>query len=632
MSAYLDTSQLQPIGSPTPTGGGGGDSPDYLQRYNSPAGEVISIIGPDGRPKGYQIGGADGQMAVFDASGNYTHSFAPGRGSFWGDFKGNVLSDKKFMTFLAIAGTAGYFGGTPTPAAGAGAAAPITAATPSWTAPTLGQVATGATAVGATSPVWTGEGDTGAPTPDPGNYSDVGSGGYNDSGPWNLPEDSQSGGTTWEQIVDGARRAGQSVLDFVQSNPNLLSAALGAVGGYLANKDDFTSSTTTTTTIDPAQAAYRDMLGGQLANYRSSPSGYTPGSGGTPAPANYGASSMASNSTGWGAAPNLFSTGSNATGKSNLLSATNPGPSLFAGGSAGSAAQYSGQQGSNSTGFGTPAGFAPTPTPWNTPGSNATGFSAPGQQMAPNGQPLSITNQGPMLSGQPAAQAPVFSLPQATPMQQPTGTANGMPDWSGSNGYMNQINSLLGQGTQKLNATANPYATEANPYLNDMIEKGRSDLTGYYDQFIAPKFASGSSFGSSGLGFAEVAERDNQARQFAEMASGLRFNDYNMRSGLAEQGAGRQDELNSGQRNNFLTAGNTFGNFAQNAGQFNANFDINKWKAEQDEEYRKMALLTGYQPPGGSTSTTSTTAQGNPWAGLLAGGIAGANLWNTTKK
>ena len=217
-------------------------------------------------------------------------------------------------------------------------------------------------------------------------------------------------------------------------------------------------------------------------------------------------------------------------------------------------------------------------------------------------------------------------------MQQPTGTANGMPDWSGSNGYMNQINSLLGQGTQKLNATANPYATEANPYLNDMIEKGRSDLTGYYDQFIAPKFASGSSFGSSGLGFAEVAERDNQARQFAEMASGLRFNDYNMRSGLAEQGAGRQDELNSGQRNNFLTAGNTFGNFAQNAGQFNANFDINKWKAEQDEEYRKMALLTGYQPPGGSTSTTSTTAQGNPWAGLLAGGIAGANLWNTTKK
>ena len=120
--AYLDVSQLQPLGSPTPDGGGGGDTPTYTQRFNSPAGPIIATLDANQQPTGYMVGDPNGKMVTFDAQGGYRNSFEPGKGSFWEDFKGNVLEDKNFLMFASlVAGGAlagAYAGGAGTAAGG----------------------------------------------------------------------------------------------------------------------------------------------------------------------------------------------------------------------------------------------------------------------------------------------------------------------------------------------------------------------------------------------------------------------------------------------------------------------------------------------------------------------------------
>jgi len=361
-------------------------------------------------------------------------------------------------------------------------------------------------------------------------------------------------GGGWDQLADLARRAGQSVADYVRANPGIVNGLIGAGAGFLANKDPFTSTVTETSTIDPAIAAQRDYVTGQVNHWAANPSVYSPsGGGGIPAPASFG------------------------TG----------GPTLFAGGSAGSAAGYSGMPG--------------------------------GQQMAPNGMPLSATNQGPMLrtQGAPAGQ----------------GASSGMPDWGGSGAYMPEVQRLLGQGTQSLTATQNPYASETNPYLQALTAAGTRDMSDAYARTVAPKFASGSSFGSSGLAFAELAERDNLMKRQGDLVNNLLFQDYNLRSELTEKGAKRQDDLSNAQRSNFLTAGNTFGNLAQGAGEFNANFDFDKWKIQQDGVKQRIdALLETTNRTGNTTRTSTTVNAGNPWLGAAGGWMAGSNWGAPTPK
>lgn len=128
MSAYLDLSTLEPIDPPNSR-----SFADYyesngqpqIMRFNSPAGIVTATLGPDGKPTGFMMGDPEGGMATFAADGTYSGSFMPGKGDFWDDFKGNVLEDDKFMTFLAIVAAgaaAGSYAGGAGAAEGAGAA------------------------------------------------------------------------------------------------------------------------------------------------------------------------------------------------------------------------------------------------------------------------------------------------------------------------------------------------------------------------------------------------------------------------------------------------------------------------------------------------------------------------------
>jgi len=122
VSAYLDLSTLEPIDPPNSR-----PFADYYesngqvqtQRFNSPAGIVTATLGSDGKPAGFMVGDPNGDHALFDAQGKYTNSFTPGKGDFWEDFKGNVLEDDKFMTFLAIVAAGAAAGSY---AGGAGAA------------------------------------------------------------------------------------------------------------------------------------------------------------------------------------------------------------------------------------------------------------------------------------------------------------------------------------------------------------------------------------------------------------------------------------------------------------------------------------------------------------------------------
>lgn len=201
-------------------------------------------------------------------------------------------------------------------------------------------------------------------------------------------------------------------------------------------------------------------------------------------------------------------------------------------------------------------------------------------------------------------------------------------DWSNLGSYMPQVQQYLNQGTQQLTATGNPYATGDNPYLQQMVDAATRDLNDSYANTVAPKFSQGSSFGNSGLGFAEVMARDDLAKRLGDTVGGLRFQDYNLRSQLTEQGAQRQDTLNSGARNNALQAGNIFGGLMQSGNQFNNTFDLTQWQQSNAQRNNQIqALLQTMQAPGSTTRTQTTTAQGNPWLGAAGGWMAGNNLW-----
>lgn len=125
-AAFLDLSQLRPVGTPQQFVISG-DQVGYEQRFDSPAGPVFAMVDERGNVTGgYSAGDPNGDHANFDAQGNYTGSFTPGKGSFWGDFKGNVLEDKNFLMFASLV-AGGALAGAYSGAGAAGAEAELLA-------------------------------------------------------------------------------------------------------------------------------------------------------------------------------------------------------------------------------------------------------------------------------------------------------------------------------------------------------------------------------------------------------------------------------------------------------------------------------------------------------------------------
>lgn len=534
-----------------------------------------------------------------------------------------VLKDEKFMAFLTVAagGVAGAYasGAAANPTfASVGSTGYGGAGMPAFTGGGAASAGTGAIGAGgapqqqgANNPI---NSDANAA------YSDSAQPGYNDHG--FTP--GHPGGTSagWPAVQEAASKAGMSVADFVSKNPGLVSSLVGGVLGYLGNKDDKTSTSTSTTSLDPAAQAYNDKVRSSLQGYAGSQTPYSPG-GGTPGGVN------------WGGTNPSPGTGAKSAPAGGLLASANP-------------QQFAGVQG------GSPADFAPggrfskenvgrmmaepasTQANWLGGPEGSGGFTDYMPQLGGKTAPATGTGGGLRHYGDAGGsnfvnQAGPGGNMTAQPKQSGvplTPGAGGMPDWSGSNSYMPQVNQYLQEGTKHLDATGNPLAGENNPYLTKMIGDAGQDMRQNYEQMVAPKFSSGSSFGNSGLGFLEVHERDRQADNFGQLSNQLRFADHNLRANLLESGAGRQDQLNSGARDNSLTAGSTWGQLGANAGEFNATHDFDIFKQQQDEAYRRQQLLLmGTQMPSGTSTTTTGTQQGNPWAGAAGGAIAGGNLW-----
>lgn len=226
-----------------------------------------------------------------------------------------------------------------------------------------------------------------------------------------------------------------------------------------------------------------------------------------------------------------------------------------------------------------------------------------------------------------------------------------------TNAQMGDVKNLLGQATQGYSAATNPYATANNPYTQAMVQNANNELTRAYNSNIAPKFASGSSFGSSGLGFAEVNALNDLQKNLANQTNSLLYQDYNQAANLAEQYAGRSDaanqfganaslqgagilgslgandanQLNTVALNNAarqLSAGSTLGSY----GTTMANLGLQAQEQAALDAYRRATAgnslfglnLGSTTTQNGSTNQTmSTTAPGNAWTGALGGAILG---------
>lgn len=158
-----------------------------------------------------------------------------------------------------------------------------------------------------------------------------------------------------------------------------------------------------------------------------------------------------------------------------------------------------------------------------------------------------------------------------------------------------QTYGLLADGGGGYTASANPYANASNPYLSSAIDAANADTIRNFN-FLAPaQYSQGSSFGNSGLGFLEVNDRANVLSQLANTSAQMNYQGYNQAAQLAESGAQRTDQ----------------------AAQFNTGARL---------QGAQGLLSTGSAL--GNTTTSSSTAPGNVWAGALGGALLGSQLSN----
>lgn len=236
------------------------------------------------------------------------------------------------------------------------------------------------------------------------------------------------------------------------------------------------------------------------------------------------------------------------------------------------------------------------------------------------------------------------------------------------NAQLGTAQDMIGRGTQQGTAAQNAYAGP-NSFLDPMIAAAQGDLSRSYANTVAPKFASGSSFGNSGLGFAEVDSRNDLMRNLGRVGTDLRFADYNLQANLGEQAAQRADNLFTNNQNRLLNGAQTLGNFGEQAAQRTDNMFTNNqdramqgatnaqagvrdqadmastlfnqgstlWNQGQQNIDNQWAAYTNQQDyarnqlsamnPGlgvGMDAGRSTTTPGNRYAGAVGGAVLGA--------
>lgn len=167
------------------------------------------------------------------------------------------------------------------------------------------------------------------------------------------------------------------------------------------------------------------------------------------------------------------------------------------------------------------------------------------------------------------------------------------------------IAGLLGQANGPAPTSAvNPYASAQNPFLDQTIDAANRGTVRNYNTLSAPKFASGSSYGSSGLGFLEENERANVTQQLADNSNQLSYQGYSQAANLSESGAQRTDQMTLADLQRRLAAYGAAGQLGMGMGNT-------------------------------VDSSQSYTVPGNIWAsglgGAILGGKLGQSIFGTTK-
>lgn len=161
-------------------------------------------------------------------------------------------------------------------------------------------------------------------------------------------------------------------------------------------------------------------------------------------------------------------------------------------------------------------------------------------------------------------------------------------------GHMNDLLSMT-RGQIGQQAAQNPFASQDNPYLTGMIDRGMGDLSQAYQAnrtSAETSAARGNAFGSGRFGLTAQQNMDSFGRSAGDMVNAMRFGDYNQRAQLTESGLNRQFQQDQNAMNRYSGAVNS------NAG------------------YNRTASQTGNNP-----------AAGNPFSAGLGGALVGNNIF-----
>lgn len=204
------------------------------------------------------------------------------------------------------------------------------------------------------------------------------------------------------------------------------------------------------------------------------------------------------------------------------------------------------------------------------------------------------------------------------------------------------------QGAQP-GATANPYLSDGNPYLEQAVSESQGDLVRSWNTVQAPAFdtamSRGGSFGNANIAQSAAFGAEGLQRNLGRISTDMRLSDLNQRRQLGESFAARQDAMTNAGRGRVLQALGMApelaaadyadidrltqaGSLAQQQEQRLLDEDYARFTDQRDYPQRQLDIMGGALRSVNPGSTTTQTSPDPSTASQIAGGaITAAMLW-----
>lgn len=180
----------------------------------------------------------------------------------------------------------------------------------------------------------------------------------------------------------------------------------------------------------------------------------------------------------------------------------------------------------------------------------------------------------------------------------------------------------------------NPYLGQSNPYLQDMIDQTGADMTKQFNLSAVPAFNAAmlrsGSFGNSAIDEMTRSAQDQLQKNIGNMASGLRFQDFNNQQNMyrwdQEFGRNLYNDAFGQQQANF---NNGLGLLGMLNG-FNQQ-DLSNASAIQNTPLNYLQMfgnLSSAVGNGGQTQTVNGGNRSDPLSSAIGGAMAGNRVQN----